>query len=147
MSRWLYLRGGNGPRGPGRLGLETVGRRAYIGGSGFNMARIVKRVRVSSIPAHRLWNDPRCKAKREKLLEKRDWCDWGTQAQKFYRRGCWQEALDCLTKAIRCNPLDTVSRESGVGDFLMKADCLRRLGRVREAARCEKEAGRLRRLF
>lgn len=111
------------------------------------MARKIKSVRVSSLPAYRLWNSPRTRKKREALLEKRDWCGWGTLAQKFHRRGRWQEALDCLTKAIRLNPLDTVSRESGVGDLMMKADCLRRLGRIREAVRCEKETGRLRRLF
>jgi tetratricopeptide (TPR) repeat protein len=76
--------------------------------------------------------------------EEPDWSDWGTKAEKLARRGRWKEALACFNKALRLNPCDTVSREAYVGDLLGRANCLRKLGRVRKAARDEEEARRLR---
>lgn len=75
---------------------------------------------------------------------RRDHWDWGRQADGLRRRRRWKEALACYGKALRLNPLDTVSRDAYVMDLNGKRECLERLGRLAAAARCAKEAGRLR---
>jgi len=71
----------------------------------------------------------------------------GIDPAKLKARAALAQALACFTQAIRRNPCDTVSRDSYVGDLIAKADCLRRLNRLREAVRYEEEADKLRRLF
>jgi tetratricopeptide (TPR) repeat protein len=66
------------------------------------------------------------------------------KAEKLARRRRWKEALACFGKALRLNPIDTTSRDAYVSDLLGRARCLREVGRLRDAARCEEEARKFR---
>ncbi len=68
-----------------------------------------------------------------------DWDAWGRKAETLHRRRSWKEALACFNQALRRNPLDTASRDAYLSDLAGKVDCLVRLGRFRDAARCVEE--------